>query len=316
MSGFEPVAQDLRRLEQRFQETWSADPELAAGPMRELMEAGGKRLRPTLLLLCAQLGDYDYARIEPAAMAVELTHAATLVHDDIIDRSAWRRGRPTVFAQAGASEAILVGDYYFGRAYREASRTGQATVVEVLATTVMAICEGELEQQKSRFDYLPRLDRYLRRCELKTGRLLAAACLIGAQLGDLDARARKAVERYGLQLGIAFQVVDDVLDYRADAAVLGKPSGHDLMEGSATLPLMLARPHPGLDRLLVQGQPPTPDAVAEVVALVRATGGCDRAMEVARRHAELALTELPTLPDTAPRAALRALVGEVLERGS
>jgi len=314
VSQHSAVSADLAQLEQALRETWEGDPDLASGPMRDLMEAGGKRIRPTLLLLCSRLGVHDLTRVQPAALAIELTHAATLVHDDVIDRSALRRGRPSVFASSGASDAILVGDYYFARAYREASRTGLAVVVETLAQSVMAICEGELEQQAFRFAYGPTIERYLRRCELKTGRLMSAACSIGADLGQMDRAGREACAAYGLELGIAFQIVDDVLDYQGDPLELGKPAGHDLLEGSATLPLILAREDPEVSRMLVDGQALDEVTVADVVRRVRDSGACERALEHARAHAERASEHIRKVAASPARAELEHVAAQMLGR--
>jgi len=142
--------------------------------MTDLFEAGGKRLRPALVLLTARCGQYDLERLKSAAMAVEFTHAATLVHDDVIDRSGVRRGRPTVAAALGDEPAIVIGDFYFAKAYEQAARTDSTEVVGILARTVMQICAGEVRQQAIRYDYRTEVDEYMQRIEAKTATLLAA----------------------------------------------------------------------------------------------------------------------------------------------
>ncbi len=153
--------------------------------MADLFAAGGKRIRPALVLLAARIGTYDLSRLNPAAMAVELTHAATLVHDDVIDRATVRRGRPTVAARLGDEPAIVVGDYYFAKAYDQAANTQSPEVVTILADAVMKICAGEVRQQAIRHQYQATLDEYMPRIEAKTATLLAASCEIGALLGGL-----------------------------------------------------------------------------------------------------------------------------------
>jgi geranylgeranyl pyrophosphate synthase len=263
--------------------------------MADLIEGGGKRIRPALVLLCAQLGRYDFAGLAPAALAVELIHAATLVHDDVIDRSDTRRGRPTVLATQGEAAAIVVGDFYFAKAHRVASRTGSAEVVELLAGAVMRVCQGELQQQQARFQYRISVERYLRRIQLKTAALVAAACAVGGVLAGLDAAERARLTRYGSRLGMAFQMADDVLDYTASEAQLGKPVGQDLLEGHATLPLLLAYNLPDGDELsamLPEGRAPDAETVPSLVEIVRRSGAVELALARARETAAEARWEL------------------------
>ena len=287
-----------------------SDPPLAGEPMADLFAAGGKRLRPALVLLCGRLGRYHLERLLPAACAVELMHAATLVHDDVIDRSATRRGRPTVAAARGERAAIVVGDYYFARAYLEASRTGLGEVVAELARAVMRICAGELEQQAARYRYRVTHEEYMRRIEGKTAALMTASCAIGALVGDLPAAERRALERYGRLLGLAFQIADDVLDYTASPEDLGKPVGQDLLEGFATLPVMLALQDgsaaAGLGRLLREGRPLGAEQARAVVEGVLGTDAPARALAEAASLAEQAQGELAALGD---RPAVRQLAG-------
>jgi geranylgeranyl pyrophosphate synthase len=306
---FGPVAADLARFEARIRDSISADGPPLAPAMGDLFSAGGKRLRPALVLLAGRLGRLTEAHLH-AAMAVELTHAATLVHDDVIDRSPVRRGRPTIAATLGDAPAILVGDYYFAKAYQEAARSDDPAVVGAIASAVMTICRGELAQDRSRFDYRPSLEDYRARIEAKTAALLAASAWVGARLAGLPEAAQDTLRRYGLELGLAFQIADDVLDYTAEMGELGKPVGHDLLEGHATLPLLLA----DLPGELPAGEALSAAEVAGVVAQVRASNGPERALEEARRHAEDARRLLDGLPAGPARDSLAALANYVVER--
>ncbi len=167
--------------------------------MTDLFAAGGKRVRPALVLLSARCGNYDIDQLTPAAMAVELTHAATLVHDDVIDRSPVRRGRPTVAASLGDEPAIVIGDFYFAKAYEHAARTESTEVVGILAQAVMEICAGEVRQQAIRYRYSTGVDEYMYRIEAKTATLLAACCDIGAALAGVSPGQRSALHEYGRQ---------------------------------------------------------------------------------------------------------------------
>jgi heptaprenyl diphosphate synthase component 2 len=305
---FGPVAKDLATVEAQLRKEIGSDPPEVADAMADLFEAGGKRIRPALVLLTASCGDYDLARLLPAAMAVEMTHAATLVHDDVIDRSPTRRGRPTVAASRGDEPAIVIGDYYFAKAYENAARTGVAEVVDILARAVMSICAGEVRQQSIRYRYSTDIAEYMRRIEAKTATLLAACCDIGALLGGLQGAARDALRAYGRSLGLAFQIADDVLDYTATEDEVGKPIGHDIVEGFATLPLMLASVRIEDDRRLSEHE------ARGIVESVRDSKGPDRALEMARNHADAARDQLKVLDDNDATAALLSLAGYVVTR--
>jgi geranylgeranyl pyrophosphate synthase len=306
---FGPVAEDLDRFEARIRESVAADGPPLAGPMGDLFAAGGKRLRPALVLLAGRLGRLCDAHFHAAA-AVELTHAATLVHDDVIDNSAVRRGRPTVAAAFGNAPAIVIGDYYFAKAYQHAALTDDPAVVGAIAGAVMTICRGELAQSEARFHYRPSLAEYRARIEAKTAALLAASAWVGGRLAGLDGDRQEALRLYGTELGLAFQIADDVLDYTAGEAELGKPVGHDLLEGHATLPLLLAE----LPAPLTDGIPLPASRVAEVVAAVRASHGPERALAEARKHAESARGHLTSLPEGRARESLEGLTNYVVER--
>jgi heptaprenyl diphosphate synthase len=295
-----------------------ADPDVVSAPMADLFAAGGKRIRPALVLLAAKIGAYDLDRLNPAAMAVELTHAATLVHDDVIDRATVRRGRPTVAARLGDEPAIVVGDYYFAKAYEQAASTQSPEVVTILADAVMKICAGEVRQQGIRHQYHQTLDEYMPRIEAKTATLLAASCDIGALLGGLEPAQRSHLREYGRLLGLAFQIADDVLDYTGTEDEVGKPIGHDIAEGFATLPLMLAMEEPlisgRLSSLLRSGHELSADEAQQVVALVRASKGPQRAIEPARLLASAARNELVTIGGGEAVQTLSALTNYVVSR--
>jgi len=286
--------------------------------MADLFEAGGKRLRPALVLLTAKCGHYDLEKLKPAAMAVELTHAATLVHDDVIDRSAVRRGRPTVAAAFGDEPAIVIGDFYFAKAYEQAAHTDSTEVVGILARTVMQICAGEVRQQSIRYDYRTEVDEYMQRIEAKTATLLAACCDIGSVIAALPTKQRAALHTYGLMLGLAFQIADDVLDYLGSAGEVGKPIGHDIAEGFATLPLMLAREDPDtaskLDRILSSRRKLTAQEAQNVVELVRGSNAPQQALDRAHGYASVAQESLGAVTEGEARDALAALTDYVVTR--
>ena len=309
---------DLSAVELALRDEIGRDPDVVSTPMAELFAAGGKRLRPALVLLSAKCGRYDLDKLLPAAMAVELTHAATLVHDDVIDRSGVRRGRPTMAASLGDEPAIVIGDFYFAKAYEHAARTDSTEVVGILARTVMEICAGEVRQQAIRYNYRTAVDEYMRRIEAKTATLLAASCDIGAVLAVLPASQRSALHEYGRLLGLAFQIADDVLDYLGSVGEIGKPIGQDIAEGFATLPLMLAREDPDnaskLDRVLSGALKLSAQDAREVVEMVRGSHAPQQALERAREFAMAARKQLDAIDPGEARDALAALTDYVVTR--
>ena len=312
------MAADLAAVEAALRDEIGRDPDAVSAPMADLFAAGGKRLRPALVLLTAKCGRYDLERLTPAAMAAELTHAATLVHDDVIDRSPVRRGRPTVAASLGDEPAIVIGDFYFAKAYEHASRTAEPEVVGILARAVMEICAGEVRQQAIRYRYTTDVFEYVGRIRAKTATLLAACCDIGALLAGVSSTQRKALESYGLLLGLAFQIADDILDYTGSEGEIGKPIGHDIAEGFATLPLMLAMEDKSraarLKTVLQDGRKLSATEARRVVDEVRAGGGAEHAIDVAREYASTARAQLDAIPAGEARSALAALTDYVVSR--
>ncbi len=312
------MAADLAKIESALRALIARDPEEVSESMADLFAAGGKRLRPALVLLAARSGSYDLDVLTPAAIAVELTHAATLVHDDVIDRAELRRGRPTVAARLGDEPAIVIGDFYFAKAYEQAARTNSAVVVAILARAVMEICAGEVRQQAIRHHYGAEEGEYMTRIEAKTATLLSACCDIGSLLAGLSDSQRAALREYGRVLGLAFQIADDVLDYTGSEDEVGKPIGHDLVEGFATLPLMLAlddrRVAGELERMLVDGRELSADEARHVAEIVRSSDGPRVALDRARELAAQARGYLDRVPRGEAARTLASLTEYVVSR--
>ncbi len=277
----------------------------------ETIAAGGKRLRPLLVCLSAGVPPPETDGLVAAAVAVELVHAATLVHDDVLDGASLRRGRPTVMAGGGRRLATATGDLLFSRAFAELVAAGSIDAVRILARASSELAAGELMQRDDAWQAEVSIERYLERCRLKTGVLFRAACELGALDGGVDP---VSVGRFGEQIGIAFQILDDILDVSGPPERTGKPRGTDLLDGTVTLPLILARAH---DRSVL----PDPRSVrsaaqaAAVCDAVAATGALEQARE---RALELVSAAKATLPDLPPRqrAALELVADGVVERYS
>jgi geranylgeranyl pyrophosphate synthase len=266
----------LAAVEARLGEVVSGHGEALAADASSTLAAGGKRLRPLLTLLCAGPGGGEEA--VRAATAIELVHMATLVHDDVLDRAPLRRGLPTVMASSGPERATSLGDLLFSRAFAELSQPGDEGRVRLLSSTSVGLALGELAQRRDAFDTGVSQQRYLERCRLKTARLFECACLLGRE--EIEDEAAAALTRFGERIGLAFQLLDDVLDVKGPPERTGKARGTDLIDGTVTLPLILAR---DADSRLVEVDlrgldEPAAEALCERIA---ATGALERVTETA-----------------------------------
>jgi geranylgeranyl pyrophosphate synthase len=262
----------LRRVERLLSEVAGGHGALLSEHAGATIAAGGKRLRPLLVFLAADSEEGD--GLVRAAAAVELVHSATLVHDDVLDAASLRRGVPTVVAVGGRGAATATGDLLFARAFAELSANGRADEIQVLSEASSALAEGELLQRADAWNAEVPLERYLRRCELKTARLFEAAC----QLGALEAGATpEDLGAFGRRIGLAFQLLDDVLDVSGPAERTGKQRGTDLLDGTVTLPFILARERDAELAALDPRSIDSPAVAEDVCDRIAATGALDEA---------------------------------------
>jgi len=294
----------------------AVDPEAVQVPMRRLVEAGGKRVRPLLVTLGSRLGPRaDALRTATLAAAVELIHAATLVHDDYVDESPTRRGQPTVAAQEGAGRAIAVGDYYFAKATRVIAELGDAAVTSTIAEAMEAICRAEVDDVALRGSYPGDHGSYLQVVRGKTAALMAAACVSGAQLAGAAPPAVDRLRRYGELLGTAFQMADDVVDYSETS---GKPAGQDIRQRTLSLPLIYAHEDHEVGpqiRDLLNGELNDAD-VSRVAELVKSSGALARVGEEARGLARAAVHALEGVELNGAAAGFDELAHSAVDRVS
>jgi geranylgeranyl pyrophosphate synthase len=309
----------MEAVEERLERLVEGHGEALAADAGATLAAGGKRLRPMLVLLSA--GPAAGEAAIRAATAVELVHMATLVHDDVLDAAPLRRGHPTVVARSGRDRALAVGDLLFSRAFAELGTEGGRRQVERLSRASVALALGELAQRRDAFDGSISAERYMERCELKTGRLFECACVIG-RLGDADAGPRDGdgslavLEVFGREIGLAFQLLDDVLDVTGPPERTGKARGTDLLDGTVTLPLILAREH---DSRLTELSLRELDANGAAAACDRiaATGVLDQVRAGARARVDLAKGALErSALDPDQRQLLELVADGVVERYS
>jgi len=292
VNGAPGLAGYLDAVEQRLAHTIESHPGLAAAVGTDALAAGGKRLRPALAYLSAPEGTPPPLA---AGVSVELIHQATLVHDDLIDGARVRRGRAAAWAAHGADAARAAGDYLFARAFSELAETGDGAAVAVLAEACLALARGEALQRRQRYDPETTVEAYLQRCALKTGKLFEAACLLGSGRGE-----------YGLLLGIAFQIADDILDCTGDTIETGKVPGTDLRDGTPTLPLLLASQ---VDPVVCAGL--AGGSLEGVLVRVAASGALERSRAMALDYARRARE---ALDGTGRREELEALADAVVMR--
>ena len=282
-----------------------------------IISAGGKRLRPALLLLCCgALGFKGDQRFNMAAV-VEFIHTATLLHDDVVDDSGLRRGSPTANAKFGNPASVLVGDFLYSRAFQMMVETHSMRIMEVLANATNIIAEGEVMQLMNMHN--AELDEagYLQVIRSKTAKLFEASARVGAILSNADTHLEEACAEYGQALGTAFQVIDDVLDYAGDASVMGKNLGDDLREGKATLPLIAAMQRGSHEeRGTIQKAIESGDVsmLGQVISIVKRTGALDVARDAAQQEARRAIDAATRLPTGPHRACLIELASQLLDR--
>ena len=313
------IADDMLAVDAVIRRRLSSDVVLINQISHYIIEAGGKRLRPALVTLTGNMVGADKAMARNMAAVIEFIHTATLLHDDVVDESALRRGRETANATFGNAASVLVGDFLYSRAFQMMVEVGSMRVMGVMAEATNVISEGEVLQLMNVRDPDTTEDAYLKVVRYKTAKLFEAACRVGAILGNANERDETALAAYGAHLGTAFQLIDDVLDYSGDIQETGKNVGDDLAEGKPTLPLIYAMrvgtpaQKETIRSAIVDGGLEQIDAV---VAAIRATGALEYARDAARREVQTAAAAIQHFVDSASREALLQLCLFAVERRS
>jgi geranylgeranyl pyrophosphate synthase len=308
--GGAAVGRVMDRVEQRMAELASVHGPVLARYAGETIAAGGKRLRPLLVCVAAGVPPPETDGLVRAAAAVELVHGATLVHDDVLDGSPMRRGRATVVAAGGRRLATATGDLLFSRAFAELASSSSVAAVQALSRASSELAEGELMQRADAWNVDVDVDRYLERCRLKTAVLFRAACQLGALEGG---GAAETLGAFGEQIGLAFQILDDVLDVSGPPERTGKPRGADVLDGTVTLPLIVARARDSRLAAVDVRELRTAADAAEICERIINTGALDNARSRAFELVEAAKRELPGLPER-QQTALELVADGVVER--
>ncbi len=310
-SIFAPIQNDLEQVEVRLRDSVRLDYAPLTEVFANLIASGGKRIRPALAVLSTQFGIANQAKMETLAVAVELVHAATLIHDDLIDKSPVRRGAPTLNSRWSGTATVLAGDFLLARAADVAASIDNFRVMRLFARTLMVICEGEIRQDFAGGHWPPNRAEYYRHIESKTAALFVAATEGGAIISDCPEEQILALRAYGHNFGMAYQVVDDILDFASDEQELGKPVGSDLRQGTFTLPVfyfMDQDPRASmLTNLLAEN-------IEELIQAIRTSPAIDAAKVEARQFTQNAIDAIQIFPDNAFRRSLIDLANYNAER--
>ena len=310
---------EMQRVDQVIRERLSSQVALINQISNYIIGAGGKRIRPRLVLLFAQANGYCGTDHYEMAAVVEFIHTATLLHDDVVDESSLRRGRATANAMFGNAASVLVGDFLYSRSFQMMVSINQMRVLDVLADATNVIAEGEVLQLLNMHDPDLAVDDYLRVIRFKTAKLFEASARLGAILGGASAAVEEACADYGRSLGTCFQLVDDLLDYEGNSQELGKNVGDDLREGKATLPLLIAMARGTPEQKAVVRQAielGEVDKLAQIVEIVRSSGAIEATREAAQAQAEQARACLDLLPDSSARRLLAELALQSVRRST
>jgi octaprenyl-diphosphate synthase len=313
------VAHDMNAVNSVILDRMQSDipliPELAG----HLIAGGGKRMRPMLTLACARLLDYPGTRHHKLAAAVEFIHTATLLHDDVVDGSDLRRGRRTANIIWGNPASVLVGDFLFSRSFELMVEDGSLKVLRILSNASAVIAEGEVNQLTAQRQVQTTEERYLDIIGAKTASLFAAACRIAAVVAERPEAEEAALDAYGRNLGIAFQLVDDAIDYASDTATMGKGVGDDFRDGKVTLPVILAHSRGGVEdkafwRDAMMGHRVSDEDLAHATRLLRETGAIEDTLARARHYGQRAIDALGGFGPSAAKAALTEAVAFAVAR--
>ncbi|MGR9049924.1 heptaprenyl diphosphate synthase component II [Halobacillus faecis] len=309
---------DLAVIEEAVNDTIQSDNPVLREASSQLLQAGGKRIRPVFVLLGGKFGDYDIERMKAVAVSLELIHTASLVHDDVIDEAELRRGEPTIKSRWDNRIAMYTGDYIFARSLENLSVLENPRAHQILAGTMVELCLGEIEQIRDKYNIEQNLRTYLRRIKRKTALLIAASCRLGAIAANADPAHERALYQYGYYVGMSYQIIDDVLDFTASEKELGKPAGSDLLQGNITLPVLISMENPEFKRELElvfqQKEDLTREQLEPLIERVQSNGSIERSLELSDRYLKKAYQALNKLPANRAKQTLKGIAKYIGKR--
>lgn len=314
---FKEINSDLKVVEKELNKYVLSEEPLLTQASGHLLKAGGKRIRPAFALLAGKFFNYDFEKLLPLTVALEIIHMASLVHDDVVDASLTRRGRPTVKAKWGNRVSMHAGDYLFAQSLLLISQYQDQRIAKVLSRVSVEMCQGEIQQISASFDAEQKLRDYLYRIKRKTALLISASCQLGAVVSGAPENLVRVMHRYGYNLGMAFQITDDILDLVADEKVLGKPVGGDLRQGIITLPVIYALEH-SKEKIrlkeMVMKQDKSEEEVKETISLIKDSGAIEYSFDISHKYLEKAKKELEKLPNVKTKKTFAIIANYIGER--
>lgn len=296
---------DIDLIEKEPHKAITSDSDLIQKASLNLIEAGGKRLRPIFVLLSAKFGKYDIQAIKNVAVALELIHMASLVHDDVIDDAELRRGKLTVKAKWDNRIAMYTGDYILACSLEYMTKIENVEAHRILANTITEVCLGEIEQIKDKYRFNQNLRDYLRRIKRKTALLIAASRQLGAIVSGASEDIHKKLYQFGYYVGMSYQITDDILDFTGTEKVLGKPAGDDLLQGNITLPVLYAMNNMNArTKILTVHENLNKEEMKEIISVIKETGAIEKAHKISQRYLQKALSVIKDLPENRTKKSL------------
>lgn len=309
---------DLNEIELKLHQIIQADHPVLRKASTQLLEAGGKRIRPVFVLLSGHFGHYNFNRLLTVAVSLELIHMATLVHDDVVDDAALRRGEPTVKHRYGNRVAMYTGDYMLARALENITLLNDPALHQQLAKTLVEVCVGEIEQIKYKYHWDQHIRDYLRRIKRKTALLIATSCKLGAIASGASREDAKNLFKYGYYIGMSYQIIDDILDITESEKTLGKPTASDLLQGNVTLPVLLAMKQPSFKEMLTETfqnrESVDPDRFQRLHEMLLATNAVEKSYAWSQLYLQKAINILDKLPDHEVKQTLHDIASYIGKR--
>ncbi len=315
-SEYPIVNTEIEKVKEIILENSKCKDKVIENSIAELVKSGGKMLRPAFTIIASNFGDYNEERSRALASVMEMFHMATLVHDDIIDEAQFRRGKETIQSKYGKNYAVYIGDYLFCLCFKILATTSSIERgIEVDTQVMSRICMGEIEQLNSRFNKNLSVKNYLKRTSGKTAELFSLSLYIGAAESGCDKKTCRLFWNIGHNVGMAFQIIDDILDYVATDKQIGKKTGNDIKEGIYTLPLILAMDkNPKIFDRVLKDDEYTNDEVNSIIKLVEENGGIEGAMKIAQKYSKKAFRDINKLPDNEYKVILKEITEKLLDR--
>jgi len=316
---YEHLNNDLQIIEKTLDQTIQANHPVLRQAATQLLQAGGKRIRPVFVLLSSQVGNYDLEQTKRVAVPLELIHMATLVHDDVIDDAELRRGQPTIKKRYGNKVAMYTGDYLLSIALEKIATLENKQLHKVLSHAIVEVCLGEIEQIKDQFNWQQHLRHYLRRIKRKTALLIATSCKLGAIVGETPSNVANKLYKYGYYVGMSYQIIDDILDFTSTPEELGKPTGSDLIQGNITLPTLFAMQDNDFNERLQytfsnKEKTDSTDRFNELIDMIVQSDAIKHSYDVSNWYLTKALDALDSLPNSEAKNTLESIANYIGKR--